>query len=237
MPDIVQLQSQLDYHFSDPALLVQALTHKSYFNENPDQGSGDNERLEFLGDTVLSLVISEALLSRHPDLPEGDLSTMRARGVSEPALAAAANRIGLNRYLLLGVGEEKGHGREKPSLLADAFEAVIAAIYLDGGLSMAQRFILRVFSAWLNEGASGAAPDYKTRLQERCQEIFKTLPVYHVIKESGPGHKKQFEIEVQICGASYGIGVGKSKKAAQQQSAQIALSRLVVERVIPQTSG
>jgi len=226
MPELLLLQKKLGCRFKNTALLTQALTHKSYFHENPDSISGDNEKLEFLGDTVLSLIISEALFLNNPLLNEGDLSKRRAKVVSAPSLAAVARKIGLGAFLLLGVGEEKSQGREKPSLLADALEAVIAAIYLEKGMRGARRFILKVFSELLEEGSSISAPDYKTQLQEYAQSVLEKTPTYDCIAESGPGHQKQFEVAVRIGDTVYGTGSGTSKKAAEQQAAAAALKKL-----------
>ncbi len=224
--DLAALQKRLDCDFKNPATLSLALTHKSYYHENPNRVSGHNERLEFLGDTVLNLIISEALVLKHPDLTEGGLSKMRAKVVSEPTLAKISREIGLGPFLLLGVGEEKNAGRERPSLLADALEAVIAAVYLDRGMRVVKRFVLKAFADSIRVLSAGDLFDYKTALQERCQDRFKSLPTYHLIGEEGPNHQKRFEVEVRIGGESFGAGFGKSKKEAEQLSAQIALERL-----------
>ncbi len=226
MPDLSILQKRLGYLFKKTALLTQALTHRSYGNENPDHVAGNNERLEFLGDTVLSLIITEKLLITYPHLTEGDLSKKRAKVVSEPALAAVARKVGLGDFLLLGVGEEKNKGREKSSLLADTLEAVIAAIFLDRGMRAAKGFVLSAFLDLIVEDAPPAFLDYKTQLQEFCQKAFTSSPTYHCISELGPGHQKEFEMEVRINGTAYGSGCGKSKKAAEQQAAQVALQKL-----------
>jgi ribonuclease-3 len=223
------LEDRIGFVFKNKDLLRQALTHKSYSNENPSHGGSNNERLEFFGDAVLSLVISQSLLLRNPTLSEGDLSKRRAHVVQESALAEVARGIGLDDYLFLGVGEEKSGGREKPTLLGDAFEALIAAIYLDSGIRAAKKFILKQFSDLdliPTPSASFVTQDYKTALQELCQQRFSSLPEYQTINESGPGHQKHFEVEVRILGESVGIGMGKSKKEAEQRSARAALDRL-----------
>jgi len=231
MSDIVELQERLGCCFRDPALLLQALTHKSYCRENQNRIAGDNERMEFLGDAVLSLVISEALLLKNPASTEGDLSKRRAAVVSQSALSSVADKIGLGDFLLLGIGEEKTLGRKKPSLLSDALEAVIAAIYLDRGFRAARKFILKAFSGMMEAYASGTLLlDYKSHLQEYSQKALSSLPTYHRILESGPEHQRQFEMEVRLRGVSYGRGCGKSKKVAEQQSALRALQKLVEER-------
>ena len=224
--DLSALQERIGCFFKNPDLLRQALTHKSYANENPGESLGNNERLEFLGDTVLSLIISQTIFLSNPNLSEGDLSKMRVHVVSGSALASVAGRLGLGPFLLLGTGEEKSGGREKPSILADALEALIAAIYLDQGFSAAEQFVLMAYDNLLDPLSFGAPADYKTELQELCQERGLSLPTYHLLDASGPDHKKRYEIEIKIGDTSYGVGIGTSKKEAQQQSAKIALERL-----------
>jgi ribonuclease-3 len=224
------LQKLLAYSFRDLALLKEAITHKSYLNEFKEPLSRDNERLEFLGDAVLDLVISEYLIQRYPELQEGDLSKRKAKIVSEPFLARIAQRLELGDYLRLGRGEELTRGREKSSLLANTLEAVIAAIYLDGGLEKVRPFILSSFEEDLEQSVfSEAAADYKTELQELSQKIYEVLPVYEMVSESGPDHRKTFEVVLLINGAQYGFGSGRSKKEAEQQAAKQALERLKQE--------
>jgi ribonuclease-3 len=229
------LQGRIGYRFRKTERLTEALTHKSYLNEikNLPEGeagqpvAADNERLEFLGDAVLDLVISEHLLAVHPAHAEGELSKIKSRIVSEPALARAARRLELGRYLLLGRGEEMTQGRDKSSILSDALEAVIAAIYLDGGLEPARLFILNTLEEELTEEAEvSAIRDYKTDLQEWCQREYEVLPVYRVLRETGPDHQKTFEVELTIRGEVYGSGVGRSKKEAEQRAARVALDRI-----------
>lgn len=221
-----RLLERLAYRFRSPSLLDDALTHKSYLNEAPDPARRDNERLEFLGDAVLDLVISEALLSRFPQAPEGTLSKLRARVVSEAALSQVARRLELGGALRLGRGEELTGGRDKPSLLADALEAVIAAIYTDGGIDAAREVVLAAFAEPLDNLSRPEVTDHKTELQEVCQRAFGGLPVYRVLGESGPDHHKEFEVELSIRGEVYGIGTGRSKKEAEQRAAQHALHKL-----------
>ncbi|MFQ5949612.1 MAG: ribonuclease III [Nitrospiria bacterium] len=229
--DLTLLQRRLSFFFNEPRRLQQALTHKSYLNEAKEEGVKDNERLEFLGDAVLDLIISDVLMERFPDAPEGALSKMKARIVSEETLARVAKQIDLGNFLYLGKGEEMTRGKEKRSLLADAMEAVIAAIYLDKGLSSVQEVVLKRFEQSLEElTQSKMTSDYKTELQERCQKRFGSLPVYEVIQESGPDHQKIFEIEIRIDEVPYGIGTGSSKKEAEQRAAKIALEQLQKER-------
>ncbi len=225
--DLSFLQQRLAYFFQAPERLRQAVTHKSYINETKDKTVEDNERFEFLGDAVLDLIISEALVARFPNSPEGDLSKMKSRVVSEGTLARIAKEIDLGRYLYLGKGEERTLGREKSSLLADALEALIAAVYLDGGLPPVREVVLREFESSLQElTRPEVTVDYKTELQERCQKEFESLPAYQVIRESGPDHQKLFEVEIWIQGTPYATAAGRSKKEAEQRAAQITLEKL-----------
>ncbi|MBI3621804.1 MAG: ribonuclease III [Nitrospirae bacterium] len=221
------LEAALHYVFQDHRRLEEALTHASSLNERRGgEPRRDNERLEFLGDAVLDLIVSEALVERDPAATEGALSKMRARLVSETALAQAARRLGLGRFLRLGRGEELSGGRDKSSLLADAFEAVVAAVYHDGGYDAARRSVLTVLAPELTAESTSGGIDYKTQFQEYCQQRFGQLPVYRVTRESGPDHQKVFQIELTINGLPCGQGTGKSKKEAEQQAAQKALESL-----------
>lgn len=225
--DLEELERRLFYHFINPPLLQQAITHKSYLNEVRDRSLKDNERLEFLGDAVLDLVISQILLQRYPETPEGELSKMKARIVSEMALARVARRLEIGRYLLLGRGEEMTQGRTKPSLLANALEAILAAIYLDGGLASVEHVIHQIFKEEIEELLKAEViTDYKTELQELCQREYESLPTYTVLSETGPDHQKTFEVQLTIKGNVYGHGVGRSKKEAEQQAARQALEKL-----------
>lgn len=220
-------QKKISYAFKKPEILQESLTHKSYVNENPDQYLKDNERLEFLGDSVLSLSISTFLIINFPNLSEGDLSRFKSIIVSEPALSRIAASLDIGQFLLLGRGEEHTGGRNKESLLANALEAIIAAIYLDGGFYPADEFIKLNFTEELTVIVRDEiSVDYKTDLQEYCQAKSLPLPVYRVLKESGPDHKKIFEIELIIDGAVYGTGSGKNKKEAEQKAAKEALNIL-----------
>jgi ribonuclease-3 len=222
-----ELESALRHTFRDRQRLQEALTHASSLNERKgSEPRGDNERLEFLGDAVLDLIISESLIQRYPEATEGALSKMRARLVSETALARVARRLGLGRFLRLGRGEELSGGREKSSLLADAFEAVVAAVYHDGGFEAARRCVLTLLEPELAAELVSGAVDYKTQLQEHCQQLFGQLPLYRVTRESGPDHRKVFQVELMINGRCYGDGTGKSKKEAEQQAAKMALEQL-----------
>ncbi len=227
-------QQKVGYRFRQPSLLEEALTHKSYVNEakgSDKAASGrDNERLEFLGDAVLSLIISDHLARACPGFTEGELSKLKARLVSESSLAKTARGLELGGLLRLGRGEELTQGREKSSLLANALEAVLAAIYLDGGLDEAQAFTLRVLDQDLrkiHEASGETAGDYKTQLQEWCQKRFETLPQYVTVRESGPDHQKTFEVQVAVKGEILGAGVGRTKKEAEQMAAQQAVQQRI----------
>lgn len=214
-----ELEEKLHYHFKNRDLLITALTHSSYANE-AKAPTKYNERLEFLGDSVLSLVVANYLF-RHSTRPEGELSRMRASLVSEEALFQFAKEIDLGAYLRLGRGEELGGGRERPSVVSDAFEAVIAALYLDGGMEAARSFIL----PFITEGKT-AEEDYKTKLQEVIQQNPEDKLSYAVTGESGPSHDKRFEVTVLLNGSAMAAGTGRSKKAAEQQAAKAALRKL-----------
>ena len=221
-----RLEADLDYRFSDPELLTGALCHSSYVNEQPEDGLASNERLEFLGDAVLNLAISHLLMRRYPDLAEGELSRNRAHLVNESQLAEIAREISLGPHLLLGKGEEMTNGREKNSILADAVEAIIAAIYLDGGFEAAFAFIEGRFSRHLDAVThSRHEADYKSRLQERVQSTYREVPLYEVVDTSGPDHSKTFRVQVSAAGIT-AEGRGKSKKMAEQQAARAGLELL-----------
>jgi ribonuclease-3 len=219
----------LKYHFINAALLNEALTHTSHVNERKSLDQKHNERLEFLGDAVLSLIISDHLATRCPRLSEGALSKLKAKLVSETSLANAARRLDLGARLQLGRGEELSKGREKASLLADALEAVIAAVYLDGGLEASRAFTLDVLAEELQQSVSPqrkpGGDDYKTRFQEWCQKRYELLPRYVIVRETGPDHQKLFEVEVKVDGKVVGAGQGHSKKEAEQVAAQRALEQ------------
>ncbi len=227
---IESMQDALPYRFRSVALLDEALTHKSYVNERRSPARKHNERLEFLGDAVLSLIVSDYLATALPDSTEGALSKLKAKVVSETSLAKAARRLELGKLLRLGRGEELSKGREKSSLLADALEAVIAAVYLDGGLEACRSFTLRVLAPELDAIAEQkerpGSEDYKTQLQEWCQKHHETLPRYETIRETGPDHRKMFEVELTIKGSVMGVGAGSSKKEAEQMAAKQALDQV-----------
>lgn len=221
-PQLLTLQQELGYSFADPTLLSRALTHVSHEREN---GAGHNEVLEFLGDAVLDLAVSDLLMRRFPARSEGDLSKMRAALVNTSALAEKAAQLELGALLRLGKGEERSGGRTKPSILAGAFEAVLGAVYQDGGFEAARRLVERYFTGDVKERKLGQQ-DYKTRLQEISQMLFHAPPVYRIVSESGPDHDKHFVTEIAVGGKVLGKGEGKTKKQAEQQAAKRALGEL-----------
>jgi ribonuclease-3 len=221
-----ETEARLEYRFRDPGLLAAALVHRSWAN---DQGVPEhNERLEFLGDAVLGLIAADWLYRRYPERPEGDLARLKAWLVSETSLARHAAALGLGERLRLAVGEERSGGREKRSLLADALEAVFAAVWLDGGHEAVRPVIERFLSVTEAAAEAGAA-DAKTRLQEIAQAAGWPLPVYTVVSESGPDHGKSFVYEVALRGEPAGRGEGHTKKDAQQRAAAAALERLAAD--------
>ena len=224
---LMGLEERLGWHFADIALLDNALTHRSFVNENVALACRDNERLEFLGDAVLELTVSDMLMRKFPDHAEGQLSKLRASVVNEQPLAELARRFGIGEHLLLGKGEEGSGGRMKSSLLANAFESVIAAMYLDGGFDRTAAFIGRLFEPLIEEGElSSVYRDYKTAVQEMSQVLFREMPRYMVISETGPDHDKRFETSLMIGERVIATGRGRSKKEAEQQAAKTALEEL-----------
>ncbi len=222
------LQAILTYRFRNADLLVQALTHKSYTHENLQNEPFDNERFEFLGDAVLNLAMSHLVMERFFDLSEGELTRIRALVVNEKALARVSKRLGLGRFILLGKGEEQTGGREKTSILANCYEAVLGAVYLDGGYEDASRILHLHFSEVLTElGKKTARQNFKSILQEQTQNRYQTVPRYAVVSVSGPDHEKQFRVSVSIQGVAMGHGEGKTKKEAEQEAAEEALGRLM----------
>ncbi len=221
--DLKKLEKIAGYQFQNPELLRQALTHSSYANEKKMGKNKSNERLEFLGDAVLELISSEFLFSKHPDIAEGELTKKRASMVCEPSLAMSARDIHLQEFILLGKGEEFTGGRERDSITSDALEAVIGAIYLDGGIEQARNFILRFVLNDLEH--KSLFYDSKTVLQEIVQDLGKT-PRYVLTGCTGPDHDKRFFSEVRICGETYGKGKGHTKKAAEQAAAYQAVLSL-----------
>ena len=221
-----ELEQKLGYQFRDRALLSEALNHSSYANEHRALGEQSNERLEFLGDSVLGFVTAEFLFELHRDLPEGDLTRQRAALVCEQSLYEVAKMLDLGKYLKLGKGEDAGGGRTRPSILADATEAVFAAVYLDGGIEAASAMIHRVLLDKEGEHAEELMQDYKTALQELVQRKSGQALSYRMVGESGPDHNKTFTAEVWLNGEGVGTGSGHSKKEAEQAAARAAIRRL-----------
>ena len=219
-----QFQDKIGYHFHDESMLIHALTHSSYSNEKHTGRNGSNERLEFLGDAVLELVSSEFFFTQYPELPEGELTKLRASFVCEPALAESAEIIPLSTYLLLGKGEDSTGGRKRPSLISDALEALIGAIYLDGGFANAKDFILRFILSDIEN--KRFFYDSKTILQEEIQKNGGAEPVYVLAGEEGPDHMKQFTVNVMVGSRTLGTGKDTSKKHAEQKAAYEALKTL-----------
>lgn len=226
MADFGELETVLGYTFANRALLEQALRHASYCNELAGERLEDNERLEFLGDAVLDLVVGHRLMTRYPQLKEGELSVTRAQVVSETGLSEVAGQLGIGRWLLLGKGEEKSGGRTKASILADAFEALLAAVYLDGGFPAAWEMVGRLLSQRIESVEFKGFYDFKTRLQETSQARLKTTPVYKVIDEIGPDHDKRFVVVVSIDDEEWARAIGKTKKEAEQMAAAAAHFKL-----------
>lgn len=221
-----RLQGRIGYEFQAPELLLQAMTHSSYANEQGDRRSRDNERLEFLGDAVLDLAVAAVLLSRYPAQAEGVLTRMRAELVAEPGLARLARQIELGSCLLLGRGEERSGGRKKASLLADALEALFGAIYLDGGYDKANQVIVRLMMPFIVDLEQLRDQDFKTNLQEYLQGRQQGLPEYRTIEVAGPAHQRRYKVDVSVDGTVVGTGEGRSKKKAEQAAASAALVHL-----------
>jgi ribonuclease-3 len=230
--EMAELESILGHTFHDSRLLLQALMHSSRMPERAaEEPVESNEKLEFLGDAVLELLVSEELVHKFPEWSEGQLSKSRARLVNAAAISQAAQRLALGKYLRLGRGEEKTGGRTKPALLADAYEALIAAVYLDGGLDAARGFVSRtlVEGSIAVEAERMGHSDHKSALQEFLQSRGMAPGAYHVVAESGPDHQKIFRVEVRIAGQAPAIGTGRTKKEAEQSAAVAALIQLGVE--------
>lgn len=233
--DYTLFEGVIGYHFKNPDLLDQALRHSSYVNEQSDPELKDNERLEFLGDAVLNLVVGHLLMKRYPDLNEGDLSRMRSNLVNETQLASLARSMDMGPEIKLGKGEDLTNGREKNSILSDVFEALIAAVYIDGGFVKVFEFLDDKFSDLIEDSDNPAINhDAKSRLQEISQVHLKAMPRYRVVHESGPDHDKTFKVLLTINDLET-HGIGKSKKAAEQDAAANALESLLKDYDIPQS--
>jgi len=218
--ELKELQFKLGYLFSDLTLLQKALTHSTYVNESQDKDIKDNERLEFLGDSVLGFVISDFLVQKFPTYTEGMLSKLKAYIVSERHISQIAKEIDLGSYLYVGKGEEISGGRNKPSILTNTYEAVIGGIYLDGGLSMSNRVIIKTMSdKIMTMGKKMLVPDYKSMLQEYSQKKFGEIPLYEVVTETGQNHNPTFEVQVVIKKEVYAVAKAGSKKKAEQKAA------------------
>ena len=221
------LERAIGYAFNDRLLLCQALTHRSYVNEAGDRRVKENERLEFFGDAILDFSLSDRLFRRFPESSEGELTRIRASLVDEESLAQLAGRLDLGKYLRLGRGEEKSGGRGKRSILADAYEALVAAVYLDGGAAAVHSLVEAHFSPLMERHAGGmVSRDYKTEFQELSQAIKGLTPRYCVKEALGPDHDRVFRIEAMIGDKRYGEGVGRSKKEAEQAAAREGFARL-----------
>jgi len=223
--NIKELQSIIKYKFKNEQLLNLALTHKSYSSENGILYC--NERMEFLGDSVLSAIVSSYLYNKYQDKEEGVLSQIKAQIVSAANLAAWAKEIKLNEFILVSKNEEKNGAKKRDSLLCDSFEAVTGAVFLDGGFKAVEKFVTN----FLNHHKKLTITDYKTKLQEKIQSDFQTLPKYKVVKECGPDHNKSFEIAVYVKDKFFGKGTGNSKKQAEQAAARSALNKLLKQFV------
>ena len=227
MPDIKELEKRLGITTKKPQLLEQALVHSSYINENQSRTPGHNERLEFLGDAVLDLIVADKLYQDFPDITEGDMTRLRASLVRRETLARLAEDINLGTYLFMGKGEESTGGRKKLPNLAGALEAVIAAVYLDLGMDRVRKMLLELYAAeWLKLTSSEHGVDYKSKLQEITQSRFQEIPSYRLVSETGPDHDKQFMVEVMVRAKVLGRGAGKSKKIAETEAARQAIQCL-----------
>jgi ribonuclease-3 len=221
------IQSRINVKFKDKNLLDRSLIHRSYVNESSIKKVKDNERLEYLGDSVLGLVVNEYLFTRFEDYPEGDLAKIKSAVVSEPTLAKVAREINLGSFLLMGKGEELNGGRDRSSILANSFEALIGAVYLDRGLKDCKKFILTLLKKDIERIDSMAyLRDPKTNLQEYVQKKYKERPVYEIVEEKGPDHKKEFVVRLIINGKEAAVGTGSSKRRAEMTAAEIILKKI-----------
>lgn len=228
LADWQDLQQNIGVTFKNAALLQQAFQHSSFVNETPDSPTSDNERLEFLGDAVLNLIVSEKIYQESPHLTEGELTVARTSLIREDTLAQLARELNLGDYLQLGKGEEASGGRQRQSNLADSFEALIGAIFLDQGLGTAKSFLLHRMDSHLTQTkARGSEQNYKAQLQEFTQATCKQLPAYRIVESSGPDHEKHFVVEVTLEGKVLGTGSGKTKKAAEMAAARSACKKLM----------
>ncbi len=221
-----QFQEQIGIFFRNEKLLIQAFTHSSYVNEHRKWLYEDNERIEFLGDAVLELTVSQYLFEQFPQMSEGELTKLRAAIVCEPSLVTFAHALSFGDLVLLGKGEELTGGRMRPSLLADVFEAFIGALYLDQGMETVVQFLGKTIFPKIREGAFSHVMDYKSQLQEFVQRDGSGVLEYKILQERGPAHNKEFVSRVSLNGEELGVGIGRSKKEAEQRAAQMALAKL-----------
>jgi ribonuclease-3 len=218
-----EIEEKIGYRFKDKGLLLSSFIHCSYFNENRETVGSHNERLEFLGDTVLGLIISEFIYSQYPHTPEGELSFYRSRLVDATACAGYVKEWGIGEYILLGKGERQNDGRGRDTIMADLFEALVGAVYLDGGLEAAKRVVLGNFRELIVDIIEAPDSNWKAKLQDWAQKRYHEPPKYEIEGEVGPDHDKQFEVSVWVRGEKRGVGRGNSKKEAQQEAAKKAL--------------
>ncbi|WP_106497654.1 ribonuclease III [Lentibacillus sp. Marseille-P4043] len=221
--DVAKLEKQLNITFNDHALVRLAFTHSSYVNEHRNEVFSDNERLEYLGDAVLELAVSQYLYRNNANMPEGEMTKLRAAIVCEPSLNNFARDLEFGEHLLLGKGEEQTGGRERPAILADAFEAFLGALYLDRGFDIILKFMDKFVFPKIDTGAFSHAMDYKSQLQELVQQYRNSTVEYNIVEEKGPSHDKEFVSEVVIKGKVSGRGIGRTKKEAEQRAAKHAL--------------
>jgi ribonuclease-3 len=226
LTDIAAMEKAIGVSFKDRALLELALVHSSYCNENPILAPESNERLEFFGDAVLGFIIAEKLYRENPALTEGELSKLRAELVRRETLAEIADRINLGNYLYMGKGEDASGGRKKPANLASALEALIAAVFLDWGMTTTRGMVLGLLREGISHAAAGASANFKSRLQELLQSKRQHPPKYHTVAEDGPPHDRTFMVEVMVNGNVLGVGHGKSKKEAEMDAARSALEKM-----------
>jgi ribonuclease-3 len=227
LPDWKELEERLHLKFKQPALLKQALVHTSFLNENPGIDVGSNERLEFLGDAALGVVVAEQLYNEYPNVDEGKLTELRAHLVRRDTLARAAARFELGEYLQLGRGEDAAGGRRRPTNMARAYEALVGAIFLDGGVTKVRAFIKRSLSDELQALRNKGMPlDPKSRLQELVQSRWQTTPSYKLLKTEGPDHARRFTVQVMVGRKALGVGEGRSKQMAEKEAAQQALTEI-----------
>ncbi|MCM3003804.1 ribonuclease III [Priestia koreensis] len=221
-----EFQEMIGFHFDNESLLIQAFTHSSYVNEHRRRPHEDNERLEFLGDAVLELTVSQFLFKKYPMMSEGELTKLRAAIVCEPSLVTFANELSFGHLVLLGKGEEMTGGRTRPALLADVFESFIGALYLDRGIEAVMQFLDRIVFPKIHDGAFSHVMDFKSQLQELIQRDGHGQLEYKVLQEKGPAHNREFMSRVSLNGEELGVGVGRSKKEAEQKAAQVAITKL-----------